>query len=118
MRKIVLALLLSAVATFVQADQQFIPLDLAAEKIRDGEIDVGKKITMEFDGRFHRIHTEALGMACTACHAATAYPADFLSVSKDKFPRRGHPGATPRSLCIGCHQQNSVGTPWYNAVAK
>lgn len=118
MRILILALLLSAVATIVEADQKFISLDQMAEKIREGEIDVGKKITTEFDGRFHRIHTEALGMACTACHAATAYPADFLSVSRDKFPRRGHPGATPRALCIGCHQQNGIATPIYNAVAK
>jgi hypothetical protein len=93
-------------------------LDDTAEKIRSGEIDVGKSKTMEFTGRFHTIHTKALGMGCVACHATLAYAPDHLFLRAAEFPQRGHPGAVPRADCIGCHQQQGSATPWYGAVKK
>lgn len=92
-------------------------LDGTAEKIRSGEIDVGKNKTMDFSGRFHTIHAKVLGMGCLACHKTPAYPDNHLFLRASEFPQRGHPGAVPRALCIGCHAENSSATPWY-ATAK
>jgi hypothetical protein len=88
-------------------------LDGTAEKIRSGEIDVGKKFTMDFSGRFHTIHSKVLGIGCVACHATLAYNPDHLFLRAAEFPQRGHPGAVPRADCIGCHQQQGSATPWY-----
>ena len=93
-------------------------LDDTAEKIRSGEIDVGKNYSMDFAGRFHTIHAKALGMGCVACHATPAYSPDHLYLRAAEFPQRGHPGAVPRADCIGCHQQKASATPWYGASKK
>jgi hypothetical protein len=93
-------------------------LDGTAEKIRSGEIDVGKKQTMDFAGRFHTIHAKALGMGCVACHATPAYSPDHLFLRAAEFPQRGHPGAVPRANCIGCHSEKGSATPWYGTQRK
>jgi hypothetical protein len=93
-------------------------LDDTAERIRSGEIDVGKNATMDFSGRFHTIHAKALGMGCVACHATTAYSPDHLFLRAAEFPQRGHPGAVPRADCIGCHSEKGSATPWYGAQRK
>ena len=93
-------------------------LDDTAEKIRSGEIDVGKNATMDFSGRFHTIHAKAMGMGCVACHATTAYGPDHLFLRAAEFPQRGHPGAVPRADCIGCHQEKGSATPWYGVSKK
>lgn len=90
-------------------------LDDTAEQIRSGALDVGKKATMDFSGRFHTIHAKALGMGCVACHALPAYAPDHLFLRASEFPQRGHPGAVPRADCIGCHQEGGSATPWYGA---
>jgi hypothetical protein len=73
---------------------------------------------MSFDGRFHTIHAEVLGMACTSCHTAPSYAQDYLYLRSAEFPRRGRPGAVGRATCIGCHQQGGVATPWYGTAAR
>lgn len=93
-------------------------LEGTAEKIRSGEIDVGKQRTMDFSGRFHTIHTKALGMGCLACHEKPAYAADHLYLRAAEFPQRGHPGAVPRADCIGCHSAKGSATPWYGVRTK
>ncbi|MFN6961299.1 MAG: hypothetical protein ACK4N6_03575 [Rhodocyclaceae bacterium] len=93
-------------------------LDDTAEKIRSGEIDVGKNKTLDFTGRFHTIHAKVLGMGCLACHASPAYAPDHLFLRAAEFPQRGHPGAVPRADCIGCHNVNGSATPWYGTVQK
>lgn len=93
-------------------------LDDTAEKIRSGEIDIGRDRTLDFRGRFHTIHAKALGMSCVACHATPAYAANHLFLRASEFPQRGHPGAVPRADCIGCHQVNGSATPWYGTPGK
>ncbi|MBI4753977.1 MAG: hypothetical protein HY778_00825 [Betaproteobacteria bacterium] len=89
-----------------------------AEKIRSGEINVGKTYTMKFDGRFHTVHAEALGIGCVSCHTAPSYAADHLFLRKAEYPRRGSPGAVGRATCIGCHQQEGVATPFYGTAGR
>jgi hypothetical protein len=121
MRRLIAILTLALATTSfpaVAAGPLFAALDDTAEKIRSGEIDVGKRHTMEFTGRFHTIHAKALGIGCVACHATLAYSDDHLFLRAAEFPQRGHPGAVPRADCIGCHQQQGTATPWYGGARK
>lgn len=75
-----------------------------AEKIRKGEIDVGKKYGMALDARFHKIHAETLRLDCATCHSAKI-PASVqpfsLPPAADVSPAA--PGAVDRRVCLGCH---------------
>lgn len=119
MKHVLGTLLLALAATTAWAAGPYAAaLDDTAEKIRSGEIDVGKNKTMDFKGRFHTIHAKALGMGCVACHATPAYAPDHLFLRAAEFPQRGHPGAVPRADCIGCHQEKGSATPWYGTVKR
>ncbi len=87
-----------------------------AEKIRNGEIDVGNDYTMSLNGRFHRIHNKVLGLDCSTCHVGSSYAKDFLYQRKYKVPSRGAPGVVDRGVCLGCHKKGGIATPWYGAA--
>jgi len=81
-----------------------VPLPTLAEKVRKGEIDVGKSYGMAPDRRFHKIHNEVVGLECATCHADTvpASAAPFMvgpavDISVDS------PGPIDRRACLGCH---------------
>ena len=99
-------------------------LDETAEAIRDGKIDVGKRYDMhKKKGRFHRIHSETLGLDCEACHVAKSYAPDYLlldranaeakAIGKGKGPKAD---VLDRGVCLGCHKTNGVATTWYRTA--
>lgn len=85
-----------------------VPMNLpdTAEKIATGEVDVGDEYGMETGQRYHTIHTQELGLACTVCHLKDGYADDYLYQRKYKVPVRGAPGPVDRGACLGCHKQN------------
>ena len=87
-----------------------------AEKIRNGEIDVGKDYSINTKtGRFHIIHADKLMLDCTTCHRGEHYRKDYLSMSKNKpYPSHAK-GQYQRSVCLGCHQKGGIATRWYNS---
>lgn len=89
-----------------------------AEKIRAGEIDVGKKLGMSVDGRFHVIHLEVLGLGCLACHENRAFPDDSHFLRRAEFPARGHPGAVDPISCVSCHRREGIASTWYGGTVK
>lgn len=120
MKHLFIAAALGCLAWSAQAvDPLLYPgIEEIAERIRSGDIEVGKTPTMAFGGRFHTIHAEAVGMSCTACHSTATYAPDHLFLRKAEFPRRGHPGAVPRANCIGCHQPGGTATAWYGTGSR
>ncbi len=91
-----------------------VPMNLwdTAEKIRSGEIDVGKEYGMELGKRWHNIHAEVLGLKCSYCHISS-YADDFLYQRKYKLPVRGAPGVVDRAICTGCHKQGGPARELY-----
>jgi len=90
-----------------------------AEKIRSGEIDVGKDFSMNVKtGRFHIIHADKLMMDCSNCHHGYRYRKDYQAVDKYKpFPAHAK-GQYQRSVCLGCHQSGGIATRWYNSSTQ
>lgn len=89
-----------------------------AERIRNGEIDVGKNYTMSLNGRFHIIHNKVLGLDCSTCHVGSSYAKDFLYQRRYKVPIRGAPGVVDRGVCLGCHKKGGIATPWYGTASE
>lgn len=91
-----------------------VPMNLwdTAEKIRKGEIDVGKEYGMELGKRWHKIHADVLGLKCNYCHISS-YADDFIYQRKYKLPVRGAPGVVDRAICLGCHKQNGPARELY-----
>lgn len=95
-----------------------------AEAIQEGNIDVGKQYGMHKKrGRYHRIHSEVLGMECESCHVGKKYAPDYLLLTKEEEERRAAgQGKRPksdvvdRSVCLGCHKTNGIATPWYRTA--
>lgn len=112
-------LLVLVIAFPVSAAADSAELARIAEKIRSGEIDVGKEYSVrEKTGRFHIIHADKLMMDCANCHYGTEYRADFLIIGKQKpYPPRAK-GQYERSACVGCHQTGGIATQWYNGSTK
>jgi len=90
-----------------------------AEKIRSGEIDVGKDLSTNVKtGRFHIIHADKLLMDCTNCHYGVRYRDDYQAVDKFKpYPARAK-GRYQRSVCLGCHTSGGIATRWYNSSTQ
>lgn len=90
-----------------------------AEKIRNGEIDVGKDYSVNVKtGRFHIIHADKLMLDCSTCHQGETYRKDYLIVGKNKpYPPKAK-GRYQRSVCLGCHQKGGIGTRWYNSSTQ
>jgi hypothetical protein len=117
-------LLSSTLSTFVAADtdktitQSDTHKELAriAEKIRSGEIDVGKDYSIKVKtGRFHIIHADKLMLDCTTCHRGENYRKDYLLIGKNKPYPPDAKGRYQRSACLGCHQKGGIATRWYNS---
>ncbi|RMD70173.1 MAG: hypothetical protein D6819_04925 [Gammaproteobacteria bacterium] len=87
-----------------------------AARIRNGEVDAGKKISMDIGARFHTIHNQILGMSCGTCHVPR-YAEDYLFLSRYEVPRRFAPGVAGSSTCLGCPQKGGIATPWYGTAA-
>ncbi len=101
----------------VQPVTEYASLKDLAEKIRNGEIDVGNDYSMTLNGRFHKIHVNVLGMSCTTCHISY-YAKDYLYERKYKVPVRGAPGVVDRGVCLGCHKEGGIATPWYGTASE
>ncbi len=101
-------------------------MDLAdtAEAIRNGDIDVGKEYSMHKKrGRYHRIHSEVLGLECEACHVSKKYAPDYLLVNRQEEEARAlGKGKRPkadvvdRAVCMGCHKENGVAHTFYRTA--
>lgn len=117
MRTILLLLVATVAATFAYAQDSVDLLELA-EKVKKGEIDVGKQFSMDHkEGRFHIIHADILGLDCSSCHYGKDYRADFLTLRKfEHLPKRAK-GQQTWSSCLGCHQEGGTATPWYHGRA-
>jgi len=86
------------------ADSGVTPWPSTAEKIRKGEIDVGKEYGMAPDKRFHRIHADTVGLECSTCHAdRIPASAQVFSVPPAVDISSASPGAVDRRVCQGCH---------------
>lgn len=71
---------------------------------------------MTLEGRFHKIHAKVLGLDCTACHIPD-YAKDVLYERKYKKPE-GAPGVVDRGVCLGCHKEGGIATPWYGQASE
>ncbi len=90
-----------------------------AEKIRSGEIDVGKDYSMNVKtGRFHIIHADKLMLDCTTCHQGKVYRKDYQLVGKDEPYPASAKGQYQRSVCLGCHQKGGMARRWYNSSTE
>jgi len=85
------------------ADSGVTPWPSTAEKIRKGEIDVGKEYGMAPDKRFHRIHADTVGLECSTCHA------DRIPASAQVFSVQLHPRSATAFTTLSS-DQNSVGS--------
>lgn len=79
-------------------------LPVLAEKIRKGQIDVGKEYGVAPDSRYHKIHAEVLALECAACHAEK-FPAgtEIFAVPPAVDVSQDSPGPIDRRSCLGCH---------------
>lgn len=75
-----------------------------SEKIRKGQLDVGKQYGMAPDSRYHKIHAEVLALECVSCHA-DKFPAgkDIFAVPPAVDVSKDSPGPIDRRACLGCH---------------
>jgi hypothetical protein len=74
-----------------------------AEDIKKGKIDVGGEYGMEIGQRYHKIHSEILGIDCEKCHIEK-YEENYLYQRKYKLPEGDAPGVVKREVCIKCHK--------------
>lgn len=117
MKQLLLMAVLATLSAGVVAEDKSMNLRKTAEAIRAGTVDVGKTYSLSDEGRFHKIHTETLGMKCGGCHSNDAYPDNYLYLRKAEFPHvlAGEKvKAVERAKCIGCHSEDSVATAFYN----
>lgn len=113
----ILATVFSTLSAGVLADDKPMNLRKTAEAIRAGAVDVGKTYSLAEEGRFHKVHTEVLGIKCGGCHANDAYPDNYLYLRKAEFPHMAageKVKAVERAKCIGCHSEGNVATVFYN----
>jgi len=73
-----------------------------AKDIKEGKIELGNEFGMEIGERYHKIHSEILGMDCENCHIER-YEENYLYQRKYKVPVRDAPGVVKREICIKCH---------------
>ena len=113
MTRILLCVLLATVVAPAHA-QQSANLEALSKQIRTGQIDVGKQFSMQpGTGRFHKIHSDTLGMNCSSCHLGEGDQGDLLSMRATEPLRKGVPGRIDPGSCLGCHQRGGTATPWY-----
>ena len=89
-----------------------------AERIRRGEIDVGKEYSTNFKtGRFHIIHADKMLIDCNNCHYGSHYKADYQVMGKARTMPDKMPGRLQRSVCLGCHGKGGIATSLYGRSA-
>lgn len=122
MNRVILSLLI-ALAWFCTAiadeEQEREPLlEDISEKILQGEIPVGKELSMDYKrGRYHEIHVDVLGLDCHTCHYGKAYQPDYLLLRKYEFLRKRAKGQFNREACLACHQEEGIATVFYKGRA-
>lgn len=81
-----------------------VPMNLPtlAQKIENGEIDVGTEYGLGLDQRYHRIHATVLGLECTTCHISKPDTAQTVFTAQDVSPQA--PGPVDKRACLGCHR--------------
>lgn len=117
MKRAILIGLMAALSAGAWAEDKAMNLRKTAEGIRAGSVAVGKEYSLGEDGRFHKIHTEILGIKCGGCHSNDAYPNSHLYLRKSEFPymlNGEKVKAVERAKCIGCHSEGNVATVFYN----
>lgn len=117
MKRAILIGLTAALSAGAWAEDKAMNLRKTAEGIRAGTVAVSKEYSLGEDGRFHKIHTETLGIKCGGCHSYDAYPNGYLYLRKTEFPRLvdgEKVKAVERAKCIGCHSEGNVATVFYN----
>lgn len=117
MKHLLLIGLLAAFSAGVMAEDKPMNLRKTAEAIRAGTVAIGKEYSLGDEGRFHKVHTEVLGMKCGGCHTADVFPDNYLYLRKGEFPHvsKGEKvKAVERAKCIGCHSEGNVATVFYN----
>jgi hypothetical protein len=77
-----------------------------AEAIRSGEVDVGDEYGMGLDQRYHKIHSDVLGIECLNCHASELTRGDAVFFDQDTSPMSS--GLVDRGSCRGCHGAGSA----------
>lgn len=88
-------------------------------KAAGAKVNVGTQKSMNpTTGRFHKIHTRKLNMACDTCHISDPPAANYLSLRKDEPLPKGMPGHVEQNACLACHQQGGPGPRFYGAAAK
>jgi hypothetical protein len=93
---------------------QPVPISDLAEMIRNGTINVGTDYSMDPTARYHKIHSDVLGLAEIACHIADEYSNDFLYQRKYKAPGlRDSPGVVDRTICLSCHREGGTANELY-----
>jgi hypothetical protein len=114
----VLGIVVSASAQPLEG-QSSAQLARIAEQIRQHRIDVGGDYSMnEKTGRLHIIHADKMLMDCSNCHFGDRYRPDYLSFNLHKpFPAEAK-GQYVRTVCLGCHQEGGLATPWYNTSTR
>jgi len=125
---LLLATTLCVPLSAMPAEEEQAPGDLleTADAIRDGDIDVGTRYDMhKKEGRFHRIHSEVIGIECEGCHVAASYAPDYLLLDRRNATLKAEGAGKgskadvlDRSVCLGCHKPGGVGTVWYQGVNK
>lgn len=89
-------------------------VNVLAEMIRNGTIDVGTDYSMDPTARYHKIHSEILGLSEEACHIGDEYSEDFLYQRKYKEPDlRDSPGVVDRATCLSCHRAGGPASELY-----
>lgn len=79
-----------------------------AEKIRKGEVDVGREYGVELGKRFHNIHAETLKLPCNFCHKNEMNTEDLL-YTREYRAREGAPAPyLDVDACIACHQRQGI----------
>jgi hypothetical protein len=91
-----------------------VTIKVLAEMIRNGTIDVGTDYSMDPTARYHKIHSEILGLSEIACHIDDEYSEDFLYQRKYKEPGlRDSPGVVDRAICLSCHREGGTANELY-----
>lgn len=67
-------------------------------------------------GRFHKIHTQQLKMACESCHSSEPPAPGEPWLRKDEPLPKGMPGRVAQEPCLACHKPGGPGPRFYGAA--
>lgn len=75
-----------------------------AKNIKKGKIKLEEEAGLDFDKRWHKIHSELLEIDCESCHIEK-YEENYLYQRKYKVPVEDAPGVVKREVCFKCHSK-------------